>query len=565
MKKAMKQSTLLKILGISVFVAIDLVALCFTCVIIINNNILENDRKREQMTSLAHQYINASSYLAEQVRAYTATGDQTYRNNYETEVNTTKRRESAFEELEKLGLSQEELDIFTSISTISNNLVPLEQKAMDYARYGQSERALEIVYSSECADSLAEMQSLQQQFLTSIQQRIDAQSAYLQNNIRFMQAATVVCVVIVVVCQVVNYHFTHSRVLNPLKKIQAEMHELSLGNLSHKTALTPDTSELGMLIYAILETKQSLKTYITDIREKLARIAEGDLSTGVTMEYIGDFSEIRTAINSITSSLSMTLSQINESASQVSIGADQVSAGSQSYSQGSTQQASAVQQLAATINDISSQIQNNAANAEQSSRQAQDVGQGLNVSNEKMNQMVQAMHEINESASQIGKIIKTIEDIAFQTNILALNAAVEAARAGVAGRGFAVVADEVRNLASKSAQASKDTSTLIEKSLQAVEKGRLLADDASHALTETAEYAYQVISAIEEISEASSAQATSVSQITLGIDQISSVIQTNSATAQQSAAASEELAGQAQLLKNLIATFHLSAQTEEAY
>lgn len=169
MKKAMKQSTLLKILGISVFVAIDLVALCFTCVIIINNNILQNDKKREQMTSLAQQYIDASSYLTEQVRAYTATGDQTYRNNYETEVNTTKRRESAFEELEKLGLSQEELDIFTSISTISNNLVPLEQQALDYARYGQSERALETVYGSEYADSLAEMQSLQQQFLTSIQ------------------------------------------------------------------------------------------------------------------------------------------------------------------------------------------------------------------------------------------------------------------------------------------------------------------------------------------------------------------------------------------------------------
>lgn len=564
MKKAMKQSTLLKIVGIAVFVSIGLVALCFACVILINNNITANLEKREQMTTFAQEYIDASAYLTEQVRAYTATGDQTYRNNYETEVNTTKRREAAFQGLQQLGLSQEELDIFTSISNISNGLVPLEEKAMEYARYNQSDRALEIVYGSEYMDSVSQMQNLQQQFLSSIQQRIDAQSDYLRGNIQFMEAATAICVIVVVLCQVNNYRFAHKHMLAPIQQIQAEMHELSLGNLSHQTSLTPDTSELGMLIAAMLETKESLKTYITDIREKLARIAEGDLSTGVTMEYVGDFSEIRTAINSITSSLSMTLRQINESAGQVSVGADQVSAGSQAYSQGSTQQASSVQELAATINDISAQIQNNAANAEQSSRQAQDVGKGLNASSEKMNEMVQAMHEIDESASQIGKIIKTIEDIAFQTNILALNAAVEAARAGAAGKGFAVVADEVRNLASKSAQASKDTSALIEKSLQAVEKGRLLADDASQSLTKTAEYAYQVISAIEEISEASSAQATSVSQITLGVDQISSVIQTNTATAEQSAAASEELAGQAQLLKNLISAFHLSEQPEEA-
>lgn len=563
MKKAMKQSTLLKMVGVGIFVSIGLAALCFTFVVIINNNIRANYEKREEMSTLAQNYIDASAYLTEQVRAYTATGDQAYRTNYETEVSSSKRREAAFEGLQALGLTQEELDIFTQISDISNGLVPLEEQAMDYTKLGQSEQAMQIVYGTQYAQSVAQMQTLQQEFLTAIQGRIDAESARLQGNIQFMQAATAVCVLVVIVSQVVNYRFTHQHVLAPIQQIQGEMHELSMGNLSHQSTLTPDTSEIGMLTAAMLETKEALKTYVGDIREKLARIAEGDLSTGVTMEYVGDFSEIRTAINSITSSLSAALSQINESAGQVAIGADQVSTGSQSYSQGSTQQASSVQQLATTINDISLQIQNNAANAETSSQQAQDVRKGLTVSREKMQQMVDAMHEIDNSASQIGRIIKTIEDIAFQTNILALNAAVEAARAGAAGRGFAVVADEVRNLASKSAQASKDTSSLIEQSLQAVEKGRLLADDAANALTETAEYAYKVIDAVGEISNASAVQAESVSQITLGIDQISSVIQTNTATAEESAAASEELAGQAQLLKNLISTFRL-AEPEDA-
>ena len=202
-------------------------------------------------------------------------------------------------------------------------------------------------------------------------------------------------------------------------------------------------------------------------------------------------------------------------------------------------------------------MKQNADNAQQANAKAGSISTEMNVSNEKMQLMIQAMEDISHCSNEISKIIKTIEDIAFQTNILALNAAVEAARAGTAGKGFAVVADEVRSLASKSAESSKNTSVLIENSLKAVENGTRIADETAQSLYQAVNGVNEMTAIIGQISEASSAQAHSISQVTLGIDQISSVVQTNSATAQESAAASEELSSQSQMMKNLVNKFKL--------
>ena len=236
---------------------------------------------------------------------------------------------------------------------------------------------------------------------------------------------------------------------------------------------------------------------------------------------------------------------------------DQVSSGAQALSQGATEQASSVEELAASINEISNNINQTAQQAQDASDKSMQVGEKAGESNNRMHDMLQAMADINASSGEIGKIIKTIEDIAFQTNILALNAAVEAARAGAAGKGFAVVADEVRNLASKSAEASKNTAVLIENSLQAVENGKRIADETAQSLEVVISDIQEASSLMGSIAKAATDQAESISQITLGIDQISSVVQTNSATAEESAAASEELSGQAQILNELVRKFRL--------
>lgn len=209
-------------------------------------------------------------------------------------------------------------------------------------------------------------------------------------------------------------------------------------------------------------------------------------------------------------------------------------------------------------------MKNNATDAADASKKVSQVGAELNESNKQMQEMIAAMSKIGDSSSQIGKIIKTIEDIAFQTNILALNAAVEAARAGEAGKGFAVVADEVRNLASKSADAAKETTTLIQNSIKEVEVGTKIADATATTLLQVVEHAGDVTTAVNHISQASNEQANSINQITLGVEQISSVVQTNSATAEESAAASEELSGQAETMKELVGRFRLKNRTNQS-
>lgn len=322
--------------------------------------------------------------------------------------------------------------------------------------------------------------------------------------------------------------------------------------------------EIGMVADSLRNTMFALKALIHDISYLLGEMAQGDFTVQAEHSefYRGEFSAILTAITEINTRFNDALYQIGQSANQVAVGSEQVSNTAQALSQGATQQASSVEELAAAINEISVKVQNNASYAMEVSGKVKHVGDELLSSNDQMTHMVGAMADISSSSNEIGKIIKTIEDIAFQTNILALNAAVEAARAGAAGKGFAVVADEVRNLASKSAEASNNTAALIESSIHSVEKGKQIVDKTAKSLLSVVEGTREVIDTIDKITSASNEQAGSLSQITTGIDQISAVVQTNSATAEESAAASEELSGQAQLMQNLVSRFRLKNQSE---
>lgn len=344
----------------------------------------------------------------------------------------------------------------------------------------------------------------------------------------------------------------------PVEEIKEVAEKMAAGNLDVSLDYQ-SRDELGNLSDSMRSLIHMFREIIDDMSYGLASLGSGDFTVESKVEelYVGDFHRLLTSMHQIIERLSQTLGQISMASDQVSAGSDQVSAGSQALSQGATEQASSVEELAATINEISSQVSENAENAQQGSKLADAAGAKIELGNRQMQEMIAAMGEISDKSGQIGKIIKTIEDIAFQTNILALNAAVEAARAGAAGKGFAVVADEVRNLASKSAEASKSTAALIEGSIQAVERGTSLADETANTLSEVVVSAKQVVAVVDNISRASSEQALSIAQVTQGIDQISSVVQTNSATAEESAAASEELSGQAQMLKNLVEKFKL--------
>lgn len=344
----------------------------------------------------------------------------------------------------------------------------------------------------------------------------------------------------------------------PTEEVHNALVGYSEGNLTVPVNFE-STNELGEMCEALRKSQRILGGVIEDEAYLLEKMANGDFNVKSkdTSLYVGALSSVLESLRGLKKNLSGTLMQIHQAAEQVSAGSDQVSAGAQALSQGATEQASSVQELAATITKISEQIASNAESAQKTSKMANEVGEEITRSNEQMKAMNAAMSEITAKSQEIGKIIKTIEDIAFQTNILALNAAVEAARAGAAGKGFAVVANEVRSLASKSADASKNTAALIENSLQAVENGDRIATETAQALEKVVEGAAEITSVIDQIASASQQQADAVVQITEGMDQISSVIQTNSATSEESAAASEELSGQANMLKELVGGFKL--------
>ena len=321
--------------------------------------------------------------------------------------------------------------------------------------------------------------------------------------------------------------------------------------------------------YAIIkadmnQTISFLKRYVEEITAILEEIGQGNLDQHISADYLGDFQAIKKALNQITANLSATMIEINIAAGQVESGSQQISDGGQALSQGTTEQASAIEQLTASIDEVASETKKNAVNANQANQRAIEVRSSAQYGNQQMQKMVAAMADINEASHSISKVIKVIDDIAFQTNILALNAAVEAARAGQHGKGFAVVAEEVRSLAGRSAAAAKETTGLIEGSINKVEVGAKIADQTEASLIEILQEIKKVADLVGNIARASNDQATEIAQITSGIEQVSTVVQTNSATAEESAAASQELSGQAEVLKQMVDAFKIKDIKKQA-
>lgn len=455
-------------------------------------------------------------------------------------------------------------EIINRLQDALTKLAPMRETVLNLASQQKIEEAQEYMESN----NVFVIQEAQNELNTLIEIAND-KSEELIKNLREIQARSIVILTIlgigsVAVSTVFGFYLTKN-ITKPVAELEAAAKDLANGILD--TNITYESKdEIGGLAQSMRVTVMRLSEIINDMTKLLTEISEGNFVIQSENEegYIGAYRPLLLSVRKMNLALNNAMSQINQSADQVFAGSDQVSSGAQALSQGATEQASSVEELAATVTGISEQVGHNAQSAQTARNTVDEVGQKLLVSNQQMQDMTLAMGEISDSSKEIKKIIKTIEDIAFQTNILALNAAVEAARAGTAGKGFSVVADEVRNLASKSSEASKSTSALIEKSLQAVERGKKIADDTAASLLGVVDGTKEITIQVSQIAQASKEQAASVSLISQGIDQISSVVQTNSATAEESAAASEELTGQAQMLKDLVKQFKFKHDSTSA-
>lgn len=510
----------------------------------------------------ANQYRIGSKNLTNAVRCYAATGEQQFYDAYYDELNQDKNRDIALEGMFAIGITDKEQSYIDQISNYSNGLVPLEEEAMQHVQDNNLAAAVESVFGPDYENTIKEINGLTEDMITTLEARVIREVNNNKSSLIACNVFFIITIILVIVTAIRILSFVGKELLKPVIEVQQQMEKISNGVLNAPFGIEENESEIGRMAASIHRTKHNLTSMIGEVSQVLTNMASGNFDQTLKEEYVGEFISIHQSFTKILTDLNSSFHTVRSATEYVRSGSDQMAAAAQSLADGTMEQTKSITEIGDAVDNMEEKINQTAQNSLLSVKQIEEAGHSLEEGTKNMKFLKDIITEMSINSSQINGIIKSIEDIAFQTNILALNAAIEAARAGVAGKGFAVVADEVKSLASASQNSAKDTAALIEKTIKMIQDGTTYADLTAGSLTKVQAATSKSISMMEEISQQTQKQTELAKRVKDSINLVSVVVETNSAAAQQMAASSEEQNAQAMLLSETVSHFQLSSLNE---
>ena len=510
-----------------------------------------------ESTMYLNQYRLGSKTLTSEVQSYAVTGNSVYYDNYMNELNEDKNRDIAWAGLKENDITEEEWASLEHIAELSNGLVPLEEEAMEYVDKGDLETAKELVFGDTYEATIQEINEQTDVCIATIQKRIAAKQNMLNMLMLVSQTLFILSFIYIVRQIVVSINFSKKELLVPIVKVSEQVAELAQGNFSGTTDMKIDDSEVGRMVAAIDFMKQNFSNMISEISEVLGRMGDGDYNVRLTQEYVGDFIRIQESMEKIIADTRKALTTIHDTAAEINGGAEQLSQAAVDLAEGCTIQAGKVSEVAGLVDAMAKKMEEKAKEAQDTVAISSAAGETLQSSNVKMQELKTAISEISKCSVEIGTIISTIEEIASETNLLSLNAAIEAARAGEAGKGFAVVADQVKKLAEESAKAAGETTKLIEMTVEAVDKGMMIADEAAANMDDVMVGAKTATEKMGKMAEALTQEASSMYQIDSSVSKVAEIVDNNSAASQETAAISQEQTAQVATMVQMMEQFKI--------
>lgn len=519
---------------------------------------LSNIRSAQINTTVAlNQYRIASKTLTYDIQSYAVTGDQKYYEGYMQELNVDKNREQALETLQHCALREDEWTSLNQIASMSDQLVPLEQEAIADVQAGDLAAAQSCVFSAEYGNSVDQINLQTDETILAIlnrKDRIQAVLKILQYIFEFLFALSFVYVVRELLKTI---KFSEKELLEPIIKVSDQMTVLAGGEFHVELDLEEDESEVGKMVAAIAFMKQNLLSMIEEITQTLEKMGDGNYRIEIKQEYVGEFVTIKDSFIQIGEKMRETIRTIQAVSGQIDSGSEQLAFAAQDLAENCTLQAAQVSELMTAFDAMTKSMEKNAHEAEESAAMASEAGRTLTKGNEKLQELKASIQEVGKCSEQIGTIIGAIEDIASQTNLLALNAAIEAARAGEAGKGFAVVAEQVKNLASESAKAAGRTTELIETTVTVMNKSISIAEETEANMTVVMTDAREATEKMGQIEQILKRDTMRMQELNENVTQVSSAVDNNSATSEETAAVSEEQKTQVETMVDLMERFEI--------